>query len=85
MEIDIWLKSGVNEQTASPKVTMIPIIPIPRGTADAPNSRFQVAAYDPDDGSPSSLHFRWGTEQEYGAEDTAKSLSAHPAKCHDLQ
>lgn len=40
LEIAVRLLSGYN--VASPWVTMIPVIPLPRGTQDAPKTRFQV-------------------------------------------
>eukprot|EP00241_Pyramimonas_parkeae_P002022 CAMPEP_0114263360 /NCGR_PEP_ID=MMETSP0058-20121206/22454_1 /TAXON_ID=36894 /ORGANISM="Pyramimonas parkeae, CCMP726" /LENGTH=487 /DNA_ID=CAMNT_0001379607 /DNA_START=148 /DNA_END=1608 /DNA_ORIENTATION=+ len=55
LETAIWL--GTGHVNRSPRVSMIPVIPLPRGTAALPRSRFQVIAYDPDG---DRLNFRFG-------------------------
>eukprot|EP00241_Pyramimonas_parkeae_P001108 CAMPEP_0114260162 /NCGR_PEP_ID=MMETSP0058-20121206/20315_1 /TAXON_ID=36894 /ORGANISM="Pyramimonas parkeae, CCMP726" /LENGTH=570 /DNA_ID=CAMNT_0001375329 /DNA_START=114 /DNA_END=1823 /DNA_ORIENTATION=- len=72
LEIAVRLLSGYN--VASPWVTMIPVIPLPRGTQDAPKTRFQVTAYDPDDTeTESEMYFRMGSRDEYGGIMRSKS------------
>jgi len=60
LEMSVWLKRDLENR--SPRITMIPIVPVPRALAGS-RSRFQVAAYDPDG---DELRYRFGNTEEYG-------------------
>jgi hypothetical protein len=43
LETSIWV---VGDDNSSPRPTMIPVIPLPRGTQSKPITRFQVRAHE---------------------------------------